>query len=191
MYRASSISFTIGTTSATRPSHMDTFPAVYTTRTTPRRAQAPYVPRPSATCEFRHNNRSQTSGNAPRLPRRDSSHAYPTLNTPPLTAGTSSPTRASSIDDDSCDGGLVPPPLTEPGPPVPTPPPLYDTPTLDAPPSPPPTDGKPSAMPEDLPPEPEALPDPPQGPTTPLPFKTLEIQAWRTVYDPNIEGLIK
>lgn len=120
---------------------------------------------------------------------RDASDAYPTPNTPPLTAGTSSPARASSVDDDNRDRGPVPPPPTEPAPPVPTPPPFDDVPTLDAPPSPPPTDRQPSPIVEDPAPEPEREPDPPRGPTPPPPFETLKIQACKTIYDPKIEGL--
>lgn len=111
---------------------------------------------------------------------REASDAYPTPNTPPLTAGTSSPARASSVDDDSRDRGPVPPPPTEPAPRVPTPPPFDD-----APPSPPPTDRQPSPIVEDPPPEPE----PPRGLTPPPPFETARIQAWKTVYDPKIEGI--
>jgi hypothetical protein len=144
---------------------------------------------PSATVEkaFELDGPSSSQGardHAPSTKGREASDAYPTPNTPPLTAGTSSPARASSVDDDSRDRGLVPPPPTEPAPPVPTPPPFDD-----APPSPPPTDRQLSPMVEDPPPEPEPDFEPARGPTPPPPFETLKIQAWKTIYDPKIEGL--
>lgn len=149
---------------------------------------------PSATVEKAFELDVPPSSQAASSKGCEASDAYPTPNTPPLTAGTSSPARAGSVDDDTRDRELVPPPPTEPAPPVPTPPPFDDAPfddapTHDAPPSPPPTDRQPSPIVEDPAPELEPEPEPPRGPTPPPPFETVNIQAWKTIYDPKIEGL--
>jgi hypothetical protein len=67
---------------------------------------------------------------------------------------------------------------------------------LDVPPSPPPTDPQPSPPPmmfesEVGEPQVDSNTEPtlPRGPTPPPPFDPISITAWRTIYDPHIEGL--